>query len=446
MLSWDRLRAHNVRLRLWRGVTDEIVRAPMEPILHPSTARLQWLGIFTFGGHFLFGWLWGWAIPQPYEIPGLRVVLALTGLVLLRRGVNRDLTSRTSVWVFGIIFWVQLPLFFGWMFLMNEGNKVWLASVCAMILIYFNITDWRLASLGIATGFASAAGLFLLMRTGQAWVGFDPENMTLIAFSLTMSLMLGMSSANLRRVRLLNTLRAMGVMAHELRTPLATVNLVGDVLGGMALDDMPEAQRKKKLAELSQRLKHLVRGMNRQIDTQISNAQLLRLPRPTTQLDAFELVQDVVGQYPFRGPRERHCVELALEQNFCFLGARAPCAQVMGNLIKNALHALAATGTPLSAGDLRIAVTVQNGRGRITVSDKGVGIPVRKQQRIFEPFYSLQSSGGNGLGLPFCKNVVEASDGRMMLTSEHGKGATFIIELPLSNGRAPFVFPSTNVD
>ena len=86
MLPWDRFWVHNARLRLWRWVVDEIVRAPLEPILHPSTVRLQWLGVFTFTGHFLFGYLWGQAIPQPYEVFGCRMILALTGLLLLLGG------------------------------------------------------------------------------------------------------------------------------------------------------------------------------------------------------------------------------------------------------------------------------------------------------------------------------------------------------------------------
>jgi two-component system CAI-1 autoinducer sensor kinase/phosphatase CqsS len=442
MLPWDRFWVHNARIRLWRWIVDEIVRAPLEPILHPSTTRLQWLGVFTLGGHILFGWLWGSVLPQPYELVGARVLLALTGLALLLSSVNRDLQSKTSIWVFGIIFWLQLPMFFGWMFLMNEGNKVWLASVCSMILIYFHITDWRLACFGTLTGFVTAGALFILTRTDQTWAGVAPENLMLICFALIMSLMLGMSGANLRRVRLINTLSTMGVMAHELRTPLATVNLMGDVLRGLAQHDVPEPKR-KKLVELSQRLQNLVRSMNRQIDTQISNAQLLRLPRPTTHLTAIELVQDVVSQYPFRSPRERESLELTLEQDFAFMGSRAQFSQVLANLIKNALHALAASGDAPKPGDLRIAVFLQDERGQIVISDKGTGIPLRKQHRIFEPFFSLQSTVGNGLGLTFCKNVVEASNGRLVLHSNPGQGATFTIDLPLWDPHASVVRPTS---
>lgn len=443
MLPWDRFRVHNARLRLWRWVMDEIVRAPLEPILHPSTTRLQWLGVFTFGGHFLFGWIWGYALPQPYDVFWVRIILALSGLLLLLPQVNRDLTARTSIVVFTLVFWLQLPLFFGWMYLMNEGNKAWLASLSCMILIYFHITDWRIASLGTVTGFLGATALFLWTRTTQGWAGVDPVNLTLMAFSLVMSLMLGMSGANLRRVRLMHTLSTMGVMAHELRTPLATVNLVGDALRGLAQADVPTPKR-MKLEELAQRLQNVVRNMNRQIDTQISNAQLLRLPRPTTVVSAFDLVQEVVAQYPFRTPKERACVDLVLGQDFAFLGSQAQFSRVLDNLIKNALHAMAATDRPLQAGDLRIAVHLDGGKGRISVADKGTGVPLKKQQRIFEPFYSLQSTVGNGLGLTFCKNVVEASDGTLTLHSPPGEGATFMITLPVWDASTPYVPPSSS--
>ena len=82
-------------------------------------------------------------------------------------------------------------------------------------------------------------------------------------------------------------------------------------------------------------------------------------------------------------------------------------------------------------------------RGQIVITDKGTGIPLQKQHRIFEPFFSLQSTVGNGLGLTFCKNVVEASDGRLLLQSHPGHGASFTIELPPRDQGAPFVPPTS---
>ena len=419
-----------------------VIDAPLEAILHPSSQRLLWIGVFTFAGHMLFHWMWAYALPQPYENLLARLFMALTALIYLMPGLRRDPTSAASGRWFTLATWIQLPWFFTWMYGMNGGNPVWLGSFVAMVLIYYHATDWRIATIGLLTG--GGAG----MLTTRLLVATPPSpeqplaNLVVIGFAWSMGLMLGLSSANLRRARLLNTLSTIGVMAHELRTPLATVNLMGDVLRSLSQHEVGESRR-KKFDELATRLQNLVRSMNRQIDTQISNAQLLRLPRPTAHLTAFELVQDVLGQYPFRSPRERECVELALEEDFGFLGSRAQFSQVLVNLIKNAMHALAASGDAPKPGDLRVQVTVKDGLGRIVVTDKGTGIPLQKQHRIFEPFFSLQSSVGNGLGLTFCKNVVEASDGRLLLQSQPGHGASFTIVLPLRDERAPFIPPTS---
>jgi signal transduction histidine kinase len=173
--------------------------------------------------------------------------------------------------------------------------------------------------------------------------------------------------------------------------------------------------------------------MNRQIDTQISNAQLTRLPRDQTLIKAAELVQEVVLNYPYRSSRERDCVQVHIQQDFQFMASRQLFSQVLTNLMKNALHALASASQAPNPGDLRLDVGVHHGKGRIAVSDDGIGIAHEQQARIFEPFFSTLAGAGNGLGLTFCKNVVEAAQGSLSVHSEPGLGAVFMIDLPLYN-------------
>jgi two-component system, CAI-1 autoinducer sensor kinase/phosphatase CqsS len=412
---------------------EEIVLAPLEPILHPSRTRLVWVGAFTFLGHFVFSLVWGAWLIQPFESYGARLLMAVLSLLYVLPTVTKDPTSTKSGVVFGIATWVQLPCFFTWMYWMNEGNAVWLASVVAMILIYYHATDWRLASLGLITGSLLGWTLAGFTAGGTHLNALSLESSFTLMFAVIMGLMLGFSSANLRRTRLLNTLSTMAVMAHELRTPLATVNLMGDVLQTLAQNDVPDG-KKKKLEELAARLQSLVRSMNRQIDTQISNAQLLRLPREQSPVMAAAMVQEVVNGYPYRSSRERDCVRVTIQQDFCFVASPQLFSQVLTNLLKNALHSLASASIAPNPGDLRIDVGLHHGKGRIAVSDDGVGIPHEQQQRIFEPFYSTQPGAGNGLGLTFCKNVVEAAHGRISLHSEPSMGAVFMIDLPLSSG------------
>jgi two-component system, CAI-1 autoinducer sensor kinase/phosphatase CqsS len=432
----DRLWLHAMPARGWRRFQEEVVHAPLEPILHPSSVRLVLIGIFTVVGHLLFGLIWSQWIPQPYENTVVRALMGMLAVVYLLPALRQDPSSPLSAWLFGLATWLQLPLFFCWMYWMNGGNQVWLASTSAMILIYFHATDWRLALLGTTSGAILGWLIAQAMLPAPAPWALPPEHAVILAFAFFMGLMLGFSSANLRRTRLLNTLSTMGVMAHELRTPLATIDLMGDVLRTLAQHDLPDAKR-RKMEDLSNRLHGLVRTMHQQIDTQISNAQLQRLPRDTTPIKAAALVQDVLTQYPYRSSRERDCVQLVIQQDFCFRGSPQLFAQVLNNLIKNALHSLVASTKVIEAGDLRLTVGIHHGKGRIAVADEGLGMTAEQQHRIFEPFYSTQAGAGSGLGLTFCRNVVESVRGTISVHSEPGRGAVFMIDLPLDEGLRP---------
>jgi len=256
-------------------------------------------------------------------------------------------------------------------------------------------------------------------------------NTMVIAFCISMGMLLGVSSANLRREHLAHTLATMGIMAHELRTPLATIALVGDAVRSAAADG--DAETARTLQQLSTRLHTLVRNMHHQIDTQIANARLTRLPGYKEAVSAGALVRDAVANYPYRSVRERECVTVRVTTDFLFEGSRALFTQVVDNLVKNALRSLAAASSPVQPGDLAIEVDTQRDGGRIVVADRGVGIGLEAQSRIFEPFFSTNRGTGHGLGLAFCHQVIHSARGTIRVKSEPGKGAIFTIELPVLN-------------
>jgi two-component system phosphate regulon sensor histidine kinase PhoR len=77
---------------------------------------------------------------------------------------------------------------------------------------------------------------------------------------------------------------------------------------------------------------------------------------------------------------------------------------------------------------------------RIIVSDTGIGIAKKDQEKIFNRFFRVDKArsreqGGSGLGLSICKWIVEAHQGEIRVESELGKGSTFIVKLPLSSPR-----------
>lgn len=410
---------------------EEIMLAPIEPILHPSPKRLWWLGASIFSGNLLFSWIWSIWLPQSYENLTLRIIASLLGYSLMTRRISHNPVSVLTQRVFGLVFWLELPVFFSWMYLCNSGSPVWLATMAVMVLIYYLVTDWRLATLGTITGVL--IGWILFRHAGPA-VPLLAENQRAVhavvfAFAWFSALVLNLSSANVRREQLARTLITIGIMAHELRTPLSTANLLGDAIM-LEVQRQPDNPRALQLKKLALRLHTLVRNMNHQIDTQIANTRLRQLPRHTEQVSASELVCQVVAVYPFLTSRQRECLQVIVHSDFIFISSLTQFSQVLDNLIKNALHSLTAADSKYERGALRIEVGMLNGRGRIAVADDGMGITAALLPHIFKPFFSSNRGTGHGLGLAFCSQVVQSAGGSIYVKSEYAVGATFTIELP----------------
>ena len=315
------------------------------------------------------------------------------------------------------------------MYFCNGGSAAWLATVCTMIVCYYHLTDWRIATAGIASGALLAWTLFIwLMPPGFHGQAVDA---VAIVFSWSCALLLGLSSANLRRDQLAHTLATMGIMAHELRTPLSTASLIGDALQ-METRGEPAHPRAAKLEQPGLRLQALVRAMNHQIDTQIANAKLLQLPRYQEPVAAAGLVADAVAAYPYISSRQRECVAVTVHHDFVFCGSPAQFSQVLMNLMKNALHSLAAADSLYASGALRITVDCGPEGGRIAVADDGVGVDPALLSHIFKPFFSSNRSTGHGLGLAFCQQVVRSAGGTIQVKSGYAIGAVFTLLLPLA--------------
>jgi two-component system CAI-1 autoinducer sensor kinase/phosphatase CqsS len=211
-----------------RQLREEVLNAPLESILHPSVLRLKYLGAFSLIGHPLFYWIWSAWLPQPYENLWIRCAISVMGgLLMLDWFASEPSLARTQNF-FNVVCFIQLPLFFSWMYVMNDRNAVWIASLSAVVLIYFHLTDWRIAAAGSIAGFMLGTALADGMTRSAT---LQPAtHLVVLAFGWFAGLMLGISGANLRRERLNHSLATIGIMAHEMRTPLSTAGLIADAL------------------------------------------------------------------------------------------------------------------------------------------------------------------------------------------------------------------------
>jgi len=117
------------------------------------------------------------------------------------------------------------------------------------------------------------------------------------------------------------------------------------------------------------------------------------------------------------------------------LGDAQQLHQVVTNLVMNAIE----YNRP--GGEVKVAVSQENGSAVLTVSDNGPGIAGEDLPHVFERFYRADKSrtsaeGHTGLGLAICKAIVEAHGGWVEVSSAPGEGATFTIRLPEETDRA----------
>jgi signal transduction histidine kinase len=104
--------------------------------------------------------------------------------------------------------------------------------------------------------------------------------------------------------------------------------------------------------------------------------------------------------------------------------------QILLNLIDNAIK-YSPTGEPIT-----LRLEALDHCAQLSVSDRGIGIPIQHQARIFERFYRVEAArapGGSGLGLAIVKTLVEGMGGKIQVRSKLGEGSTFTVCLPLTS-------------
>jgi signal transduction histidine kinase len=225
----------------------------------------------------------------------------------------------------------------------------------------------------------------------------------------------------------------LAVLSHELRNPLAPIKNSLYILN-RATPGGEQARRALRVIDRqATQLSNLVDDL---LDVTRITRNKIRLQKQ--RLDLSQLVQRAVEDC--RTFFERNDVRLScdLAPTPVLVDADATrVAQIVGNLLQNA-----AKFTP-RGGRAHVSVAVEAGQGVIRVVDNGVGMAPETVALLFQPFMQAdqsldRSKGGLGLGLALIKGLVEMHGGTIQAQSDGlGKGAAFVVRLPLETGDAP---------
>lgn len=217
------------------------------------------------------------------------------------------------------------------------------------------------------------------------------------------------------------------IVSHELRTPLTSiVGSLGLISGGVAGPLTPEMRSMIDIARNNS--ERLVRLINDMLDLEKIEAGRVEFHIRPLDLEA------VVRQTVESNRSLETAGEVALEMEGEAPGVQVLAdpdrlVQVVTNLISNAVKFSPAGGV------VSIRVRRMGAGVRVEVSDRGPGIPLEFQRRIFERFAQADSAdsrkkGGSGLGLSIAKAIVERMGGAVGFATEIGKGTTFYFDLP----------------
>jgi signal transduction histidine kinase len=220
--------------------------------------------------------------------------------------------------------------------------------------------------------------------------------------------------------------RFLAVVSHELRTPLTAVTGYTDImLEGLA--GKLNEQQTTYMQRINAAAWHLISVIEGILT--FSRADAGREEVRMQEVDVKALADETVALLAPLAQKKSLQLHVRVPAEPLLVHTDAgKLRQILLNLIGNAVK-FSETGT------VDVDVQSVNRRLRIIVKDEGPGIPADRLDEIFEPFTQLSRAnvaGGTGLGLSATRMLAQLLGGSVTVTSEVGRGSTFVVDLPLT--------------
>jgi signal transduction histidine kinase len=219
----------------------------------------------------------------------------------------------------------------------------------------------------------------------------------------------------------------LGVVAHELRSPLTPIRNAASILGRIPSGD-------PLLAKVQGIIERQVQNMTRLVEDllDVSRVSSGKLRLEMSSVDMMALIDDAVQTCRPSMDTRLQVFEAQLPvAPVTVHGDPVRLAQVLGNLLDNA-----SKYTP-EGGKIRLYAAVEGNSMVLTVADNGIGITAQALATIFDPFVQEQhatlfNGTGLGIGLTVVRELVEGHGGKVIVTSDgKGRGSCFSVTLPL---------------
>ena len=215
-------------------------------------------------------------------------------------------------------------------------------------------------------------------------------------------------------------------VSHELKTPITSIRILADSL--MSMGDAPVELYQEFMSDIS----HEIDRESRIIDDLL---QLVNLDKNKVALNVEKTnINDLLAAVMKRlqGQAEQRNINISLEcvRDVIAYVDELKFTRVITNLVENAIK------YNNDGGTVSVQLNADQTYFYIKIVDNGVGIPEDEVDHIFERFYRVdkarsRETGGTGLGLAICREIIHLHHGSIRVSSEYGKGSTFVVRTPL---------------
>ncbi|MCV7031323.1 sensor histidine kinase [Mycobacterium sherrisii] len=213
-------------------------------------------------------------------------------------------------------------------------------------------------------------------------------------------------------------------VSHELKTPVGAMALLAEALLASADDSETVRRFAEKVLIEANRLGDMVAEL-----IELSRLQgAERLPN-VTAVDVDTVVSEAISRHKVAADNAKIEVRTDAPTGLQVLGDQTLLVTALANLVSNAI-AYSPPGSPVSISRRRRGDNIE-----IAVTDRGIGIALEDQERVFERFFRgdkarSRATGGSGLGLAIVKHVAANHDGSIGVWSKPGTGSTFTLSIP----------------
>ncbi|MBY0463219.1 MAG: HAMP domain-containing histidine kinase [Alphaproteobacteria bacterium] len=371
------------------------------------------------------------ASPNGYESLSLRLIIGFLGLSLVMRNKWPTTLQSFLPLVLYVTLIISLPFFFFFMLFHNPDSNIWQINALVGLVLLSLFVKWK------ESLFLSILGCFL------AWLAFSftvpnpalPSNfwqLVIVYVSPLVYITLFFNkNEHIQEEKLASMKMLGGAIAHEMRTPLSAISMIGSALKN-SVDELFEASDNNQpvkpdpyLLSVPESIHATTKSAFTIIDMILMNLKDVSDLEAKDVLSVADCVKDAIKNYPLAEP-EQALIHFDLANNFEFKGDKTLFKHVIFNLLKNALYYV------LAAGKGGIYITLESGprENRLIFKDTGLGMPASMVPYVFDRFYS-KTQHGTGIGLAFCKSAMQRFKGNITCKAIEGEHTTFILSFPV---------------